>query len=532
MRRALLIVLLAGIASPALAQVETVSVGPERAAVVIYRDQPVDTAQLMARSNQPWERLDREGLALIVETRTIDLPAGEAVIRFRGVATGIVPQTAALDGLPAQVIERNTDFDLLSPGSLLDRSVGEVVRVVRTNPVTGEQTIRPAVVRSGASGTVLEIDGRFEALECSGLTERIIFDRAPEGLSDQPVLSVRTRAATAGRYTVTLAYLATGLQWSADYVARVRPDGRTLDLTGWITLANFGGTGFPNAPVHVVAGDLNRDGSTAPVDPVERPINRSCWPQDTTTRGAPVTIPLASPPPMMRARGGAGDEDGYLDEIVVTGSRIVREEKLVAEQSDLGDYKLYTLPGPTDVAARQTKQVRFLERENVRFTRLYKAEIVAGYENEAHAPQLVLRLRNQADQGLGVPLPGGGVSLMETPNGARTLFAGQSRFEDRGVGLPVDLPFGEAMGLTVEHSNEPVPTSTDRRRENVTVTVRNDKTEAAEVEISPAEWRYRNFRLSNASVRSRIGDGGYPVWNLTLRPGETRVLRYTVEFGG
>lgn len=531
MRRALLIALLAGVASPALAQVETVSAGPERAAVVIYRDQPVDTAQLMARSNQPWERLDREGLALIVETRTIDLPAGEAVIRFRGVATGIVPQTAALDGLPAQVVERNTDFDLLSPGSLLDRSVGEVVRVFRTNPVTGEQTIRSAVIRSGASGTVLEIDGRFEALECSGLTERIIFDRAPEGLSDQPVLSVRTRAATAGRYTVTLAYLATGLQWSADYVARVRPDGRTLDLTGWITLANFGGTGFPNAPVHVVAGDLNRDDGTAPVDPVERPVSRSCWPQDTTTHGAPATIPVLAPAPMMRARAG-GDEDGYLEEIVVTGSRIVRENKLVAEQSDLGDYKLYTLPGPTDVAARQTKQVRFLERENVRFTRLYKAEIWAGgSEDGPQAPQLVLRLRNQRDQGLGVALPGGGVSLMETPGGARTLFAGQSRFEDRGIGLPVDLPFGDAMGLTVEHSAEGEPVG-DRDRYVVAVTVRNDKTEAAEVELSPAEWRFRNFRLSNASVRSRIGDGGYPVWNLRLRPGETRTLRYTVEYGG
>lgn len=530
MRRALLIALLAGVASPALAQVETVSAGPERAAVVIYRDQPIDTAQLMARSNQPWERLDREGLALIVETRTVDLPAGEAVIRFRGVATGIVPQTAALDGLPARVVERNTDFDLLSPGSLLDRSVGEVVRVVRTNPVTGERTIRPAVVRAGPSGTVLEIDGRFEALECSGLTERIIFDRAPEGLSDQPVLSVRTRAETAGRYTVTLAYLATGLQWSADYVARVRPDGRTLDLTGWITLANFGGTSFPNAPVQVVAGDLNRDDGTVPVDPVERPMNPSCWPQDTTTHGAPVTIPVAMPAPMVAARGYA--DEYSVEEIVVTGSRLRREDKRVAEQSDLGDYKLYTLPGPTDVSARQTKQVRFLERENVRFTRLYKAEIRADDSEEGpQVPQLVLRLRNQRDQGLGVALPGGGVSLMETPGGARTLFAGQSRFEDRGIGLPVDLPFGDAMGLTVERSAEESPVG-DRARYVVAVTVRNDKTEAVEVELSPAEWGFRNFRLSNASLRSRIGDGGYPVWNLSLRPGETRVLRYTVEYGG
>ncbi|MEY3842258.1 MAG: hypothetical protein RLZZ542_1368, partial [Pseudomonadota bacterium] len=146
----------AALAGPVRAQVEVVSPGSERTAVVIYRDRPVDTSRLLERSNDPDERLDQEGLALIVETRTIDLPAGEAVIRLRGVATGIVPQTATLDGLPAQVIERNTDFDLLSPGSLLQRSVGEVVRVVRTNPATGESVEKAAIVRSGPMGTVLE----------------------------------------------------------------------------------------------------------------------------------------------------------------------------------------------------------------------------------------------------------------------------------------------------------------------------------------------------------------------------------------
>ncbi|MBU4135528.1 MAG: hypothetical protein KJ690_03830, partial [Alphaproteobacteria bacterium] len=78
MQRLMLAAAFAALAGPVWAQVEVVSPGSERTAVVIYRDRPVDTAQLLERSNQPWERLDQEGLALIVETRTIDLPAGEA----------------------------------------------------------------------------------------------------------------------------------------------------------------------------------------------------------------------------------------------------------------------------------------------------------------------------------------------------------------------------------------------------------------------------------------------------------------------
>lgn len=534
MRPALFAAILAGLAptawtSSVQAQAESISAGPERAAVVIYRDQPVDTAELMARSGRPWERLDREGLALVVETRTIDLPAGEAVIRLRGVATGIVPQTATLDGLPADIIERNTDFDLLSPGSLLHRSVGEVVRVVRTNPETGERVVRPAVVRLGPAGVVLEVDGRLEALNCSGLTERIIFDRVPEGLGDQPVLSIRTRARQAGRYTVTLAYLATGLQWSADYVARVRPDGRSLDLTGWITLANFSGSSFPNAPVQVVAGTLNRDDDTVPVEAAEVVSAPSCWPQDTTT-AAPGSGSIAYPAPMRPMARGYADGEVALDEIVVTGSR-VRRQDLLAQQGELGDYKIYTLPNHTDVLARQTKQVRFLEQENVRFTRLYVEEISAGENTEAHAPRLVLRLRNDRPNGLGVPLPGGGVSLMETPGGARTLFAGQARFEDRGVGLSVDLPFGEALGVSVSHEVRD-ETKGSREHRTVRAVLRNDKAEAVELEISAAEWRWRNFRLGRSSLPSRIGDGGYPVWNVRLRPGEERVLTYAVEYGG
>lgn len=525
------IVMASLVASPALptsvlAQTETLSAAPDQTAVVIYRDQPVDTAALMERANQPWDSgLDREGLALIVERRVIDLPAGEAVIRFRGVATGIVPQTATLDGLPADVLERNTDFDLLSPGSLLNRSVGEVVRVIRTNPATGERVVRPAIVRSGATGTVLEVDGRLEALGCSGLTERIIFDRLPEGLSDQPVLSVRTRAPTAGRYTVTLAYLATGLQWSADYVARLNPNGRTLDLTGWITLANFSGTGFSRSPVQVVAGTLNRDADTRPVDPVEIMRESRCWPQDTTTNGAfgPTfredRVAYAAPPMMVGA---------LADEIVVTGNRISRREKL-AEQGELGDYKIYTLPELTDVNARQTKQVRFLEQSSVRFTRLYRHQIDARDDEEPVAPALLLRLKNDKRDCLGVPLPGGGVSLIERQAG-HGLLTGQARFNDRGIGLPVELEFGRAMDLTVEHSLEDERRINGRERVTVAVVVSNDKPETVDIELSPAEAGARGFRVVSSDIRSVITDAGIPGWRLRVPAGQSRTLRYTIEW--
>lgn len=213
------------VAAPVVASHESVSEGPEAVEVVVYRGQAVDTSDLIQRSRYSWSRLDREGLALIVEKRTVDVPAGEGVIRFKGLGTGIVPHSAVIEGLPADLVEQNADYELITPFNLLDRAVGQTVSVVRTNATTGLEETHQATIRAGQRGTVLEVDGQFEALDCSGLTERIVFNEVPQGLGATPTLSVRTRATQAGRYTVTLAYLATGLQWSADYVAHLNDSG-------------------------------------------------------------------------------------------------------------------------------------------------------------------------------------------------------------------------------------------------------------------------------------------------------------------
>lgn len=518
MRRLLAITTALSLLAPTVwAQTESVSAHPDGATVVIYRDQPVDTVALMEQSRQPWSRLDRQGLALIVETRTVDLPAGEGIIRFRGLATGVVPQSAVLEGLPAHVVERNVDFDLLSPASLMEKSIGEVVRVVRTNPATGEQVEKAAVIRAGAQGTVLEIDGRFEALDCSGQTERVVFDRVPEGLGDQPTLSVRTRAERAGRHTVTLAYLTTGLQWSADYVARLDLTDGTMDLTGWVTLANFGGTGFPDAPVQVVAGTLRKDEGTTPVEPLVRYQQNQCWPQGTTTLGSgelanygvapPAPPPPPAPAPMMRMAVQEAAAD-----IVVTGSRVAR-------QGELGDYKIYTLPEPTTVAARQTKQVRFLEREGVSYERVYRAGVLNADE-ETQPTAVVMKLRNEEGAGLGVALPGGSVAVMQPDGTGGVLLAGQDRFEDKGVGLPVRLTFGESPDVRVQtrlvKSGSSTRGAVTTERTEVETTVTNVRSEPVTVELVADAAMQRGFRIRSQSVRSRVDDTGYPVWTLSV----------------
>src|SRR5688572_19979837 len=82
MRRLLLLAALAAAPATAGAQPMVTSNGPDGVAVTVYRDP--------SRSADDAMDLDMlNGYALISERRRVRLPAGEAVIRFEGVAAGI-----------------------------------------------------------------------------------------------------------------------------------------------------------------------------------------------------------------------------------------------------------------------------------------------------------------------------------------------------------------------------------------------------------------------------------------------------------
>ena len=188
MRFAALALVLLSLAATA----DIVSPAPDSVRVTLY-------GNLAASSTYEEEESDTDetqtgGLVMVSETRTIDLPAGTSRIVFLGVADAIVPQTAGIEGLPAAIIESNFDYDLLTPGAVIARSHGERVRLVRTDSATGRMTDREAILRSGPEGVVLEIDGKIEALDCSGLSEKLIFPRVPPGLADEPRLSMTVRA--------------------------------------------------------------------------------------------------------------------------------------------------------------------------------------------------------------------------------------------------------------------------------------------------------------------------------------------------
>jgi hypothetical protein len=304
-----------------------------------------------------------------------------------------------------------------------------------------------------------------------------------------------------------------------------------MTLTGWLTLANFGSTGFVDAPVQAVAGNLRTESGTVPVDAVRLPRRTGCWPQDTTTEGempeyygpamsVPPPPPPAPPPPppAMAAR----------DDVVVTGSRVAR-------QDDLGDYKIYTLPERTTVAARQTKQVRFLERRDVPVERRYQARIDASTDlttvNGPFETSIILRLDNDADSALGLALPGGTWSLRQQRADGTVFFSGEARSADRPVGLPVELSIGQSPNVRVRSRTTEYSASqsgdTTTAVYTVQVEVLNSGREAASLEIIPWAYFLPGFTISRESRRSGITERGYPAWSFEVPAGSVEQLSYS-----
>ncbi len=207
------------------------------------------------------------------------------------------------------------------------------------------------------------------------------------------MLSVATVSPVARTVTVKLSYLASGFDWRSSYVATVAPDGRTLDLFAWLTLANANPERFPDAQLSAVAGRVNRVW-TPGLERAVAALSLSCYPLGTTTSDLPEeTFEKA-------------------DDIVVTGFRMAAPpppppppapEPAPAPPApeNLGDLKLYRVPMRVTVAPRAQKQVALLSRAGVPFDRRYRARLYPGQPVASAPTRIVLALRNRRDAGLG-----------------------------------------------------------------------------------------------------------------------------------
>lgn len=393
------------------------------------------------------------GLALVSDERAATLHEGVNRVAFEGVSNQMIPASAWLVGdESANLREIDYDFDLLTPEALLRRSVGKTVKVVRTHPTTGEDTVEDAVVLSTQGGVVLRYRDRVE----TGVPGRLVFDGVPEGLRPRPALVASIAGAVGGEHTLALNYLTGGLSWEADYAVVVDLSKAVLDLDGRVTLTNRTGTDFTDAALGLVAGQVNR------VSPTGEPIPR----EGAMRMAAPMAADAAAPP----------------------------------RRESLGDYHLYTIQQPINLLDQQTKQLALLSAQDVPLTREYVSEASVpvygrqrGEPRPTH-PDIELRFENGKQDDAGEPLPSGIVRMYTRDDHGRLRLLGEDRIGHTAVGERVDVSPGQAFDISVTRRQ------TDFKRQGLPddvfesawkIEIRNAKSEPVTVKVAdtvPGDW--------------------------------------------
>ncbi len=363
----------------------------------------------------------------------------------------MVGVTAIVTGLPGGTIEKNRNADLLSPAALVDGTLGNRVTITRTNPATGKEQSESAIVRTRADGgLVLQTSAGFEAVRCSGLPEKLTFNRVPAGLSAQPVFTIDTRDPRGGTYTVTLTYLAWGFDWQAHYVATVEErgtgDAMRLRLMSWLTLLNDNGQSFPDAELMAVAGRLNvtSDYRSLADPPTAKPLSLVCYPLEHTAAGSPIEALLPPPPPAPPAAPMMMESDIVVTGVMRKSADMANAPAMIAREEALGDLKLYRVPERISVVAKGLKQVAFLDKDAVRGKLIYQAGCQwSPGDDDPSAAEMRFETVNDAKHGLGVSMPTGGITFFE-PSSRGDLFVGEQQLRDYASGQDVEIALGDS----------------------------------------------------------------------------------------
>lgn len=432
-------------------------------------------------------------LALIKDARRVKVVNGDNLLAWRDVSARIQPETAllrSLDGRRLVLYEQNFDFDLLTPQKLLEASVGEQVRVIRHQPITGVEISEYATVLAANEGVVLKFGDRVEnVLPNPG---RLAFAGVPAHLRDRPTLSMLFRtevptgffaaAKTPVEQDLELSYLTHGLSWKADYVAELSAREDSIDLNAWVTLTNTSGTAYHNARLQLVAGEVNR------VQPERR-----------------------APPLMAKALAMA-------------------EATPAMQEEALFEYHLYSLDRRTTLLDKQTKQVALLSAQKVKVDKEFRLTGSEWHYTNAQAdlgkalkPAVYLEFANKADNsGLGVPLPKGVVRVYKKDAGGRAQFIGEDRIDHTAKGETVRLRLGEAFDITADKKQvdfQRIAAPAFNARGGIAesayqLEIRNAKSEKVTVsviETLPGEWQILQESLPHRKTSARQAVWEVPV---------------------
>ena len=439
------------------------------------------------------------GYAIVRHDRSFDLRRGLHPLRVTDVAGLIDPTTVtfhSLDDPRTRVLEQSFQFDLVSQARLLQRYLGQ--RITVEQPRGDFVELLEGTLIGASDGLTLQLDdGSVQAVRHYG---NIRFPDLPGGLNTRPTLEWLLDSPAGGAQDTRISYETGGMTWWADYnIVLDESDDCAMDLSAWVSVINQSGTGYEDARLKLIAGDVNR---------AEMPRAR----RDVVAKMA-----------MAEASAAGFEEQSFFE------------------------YHLYTLGRRTDLPDQSTKQIElFPTARGVSCTKelVFAPTLEMPYWGHDQNNQeygrytngdvnVYLRFDNDRDEGLGMPLPAGRIRVSQLdPADGSLEFIGEDRIDHTPRNEDVLIEMGNAFDVVGERKQTDfrLDLSTRNLWETFEIRLRNQKDEPVEVVVLENLYRYANWRIEDSSHRHRKTQSDRIRFELDVPSEGEVVLTYTAHY--
>jgi hypothetical protein len=456
---------------------------------------------------EPALTIYNQGFAVVRDTLPIDLKAGVNHVSFGGATAKLEADSVILRDVAGkaalQILEQNYRNDPVSEPMLLSFFEGKEVSFVRHETNKPDQTIQGKVIRSGyvpggrPVEPIIEVDGKLQF----SLPGEPRFSALGDDNILKPTLSWKLNAAAAAKINAEVAYVTQGFSWEASYNLVAPEKGDLVDFVGWITMKNDSGTGFKDARIKLMAGDVNK------VQPQRE--QRAMF-----ARGEAMAA--AAPAP-------------------------------VVTEKAFDEFHLYTLARPATLRDKETKQVEFVRATGVKAERLYIYDGAAiggwrvgmniggnpNYGVQSNKKVNVYReFKNTEANKLGIPLPKGRVRFYSQDDDRQLEFVGENNIDHTPKNELVRLYIGDSFDLVGERKRTDFKSNEANRifDESFEIKVRNRKKDPVEIRVVEHLFRWSNWTVTDKSQDFVKTNAQTIEFHVALKPDEEKIVTYKVRY--
>jgi len=219
------------------------------------------------------------------------------------------------------------------------------------------------------------------------------------------------------------------------------------------------------------------------------------------------------------------------------------------KQTDLFEYKLYSLQRHTDLNNNETKQIELTSGRNITSKKVFIYDGIADqwrtyYNNYSYRSQgnfaqqsnpkvgVFVTFRNDEKSGLGMPLPKGKVRVYKRDDEGKEQFVGEDEIDHTAKDEEVKLYLGNAFDIVGERAQKDFKSFAAGRvvEETIEIKVRNHKSESVEVSVYEHPWRWSQWEIVKASAEWEKVDQSTLKFPVKIGKDQEKLVSYTIRY--